>query len=138
MPRVSEMIVRKFLSKEDLADGQGSYDEWLVTCDKLLLERMRDDSDETKWIQYFREHKRGLPLGTTVLRFLEKEFGDDSESWKGKQVILFVDPSIQFQGRVTGGLRLKRAAPAKPAVVPKAPKAPLVPAEELGSDDDIP
>jgi hypothetical protein len=133
------MIVRKFLAQQDLADGQGGFDEWLVTILKLLLERMRDDSDEQRWVLYFREHRRGLVLGTTVLRFLEKELGENSEDWTNKQVVLYVDPTITYQGRVTGGLRLKRAAPPKPAVVPKAPKAPpVVPAEELGSDDDIP
>ena len=41
-------------------------------------------------------------------RTLTKALGDDTDDWIGKQVILYVDPDIEFGGNVVGGLRVKQ------------------------------
>jgi hypothetical protein len=100
MPRVSEMIQSKFLRKEDFEEDQ------TCTIKGVKLEEMQT-SGETRWVLYFREHSKAMVLNTTAIRVLEAAYGDDSDHWVGKPVTVYVDPSVSFQGRVVGGLRLK-------------------------------
>jgi hypothetical protein len=112
MPKVSEMIQSKFLRKEDFDEDQ------VCTIKTVKLEEMQGNSSETRWVLYFNEHHKGMVLNTTTIRVLEAAFGDDSDNWIAKKVMVYVDPSVSFQGRVVGGLRLRtpkktasRAAP---------------------------
>jgi hypothetical protein len=108
------MIQSKFLRKEDFEEDQ------VCTIATLKLETMQQTTD-TKWVLYFREHEKGMVLNTTTIRVLESAFGDDSDMWVGKRVKVYVDPNVSFQGRVVGGLRLrpppKAGAASKPPVV---------------------
>jgi hypothetical protein len=124
MPKTSEMITSKFLRKEDFDEDQ------VVTIADCRLEQMQGNSNETRWVLYFKELAKGMVLNTTTIRVLEQAFGDDSDMWNGKRVKVYVDPNVSFQGRVVGGLRLRPPpkASAKPAEKPKD--------EEF--DDDIP
>ena len=110
MPKVSEMIVSKFLRKEDLEDG----DDLIVTVKRIALEDMPGDQNEQRWTCYFRELPKALVLNTTSIRTLEKAYGSDTDDWIGKRVTLYVDPNVSFRGQVVGGLRL-RPVKAKPA-----------------------
>lgn len=101
MPSVNEMIVSKFLRKEDLDD------EMVVTLKDVTLEDMPGDSDEQRWVLTFRELPKGLVLNATIIRVLEKAYGQHSDDWRGKKAVLFVDESVQFKGKLVGGLRLR-------------------------------
>jgi hypothetical protein len=129
MPKVSEMIVSKFLRKEDVED------ELVVTIKDVKLENMPGDAGEQRWALYFRELSKGMVLNTTTIRVLEKSYGQDSEDWAGKKVTLYVDPNVSFKGAVVGGLRL-RPLLTKRAGAAKSPAAAEPPAEEF--DDKLP
>jgi hypothetical protein len=101
MPKVSEMIVSKFLRKEDIDD------DLIVTCKNVALEDMPGEAGEQRWVLMFRELPKGLVLNATTIRVLAKAYGDDTESWKGQKVSLYVDPNVSFRGQVVGGLRLR-------------------------------
>jgi len=101
MPKVSEMIVSKFLRKEDLDD------DLVVTCKAVTLEDMPGDGREQRWVLAFRELPKGLVLNSTMIRVLAKAFGDDSADWSGQKVTLYVDPNVAFKGQVVGGLRVR-------------------------------
>lgn len=107
MPKVSEMIVSKFLRKEDIDD------ELVVSIKSVKLEDMPGDSGEQRWVLSFRELPKGLVLNTTTIRVLEKSYGGDSDDWTGKKVTLYVDPNVSFKGQIVGGLRLRPQKPAK-------------------------
>jgi hypothetical protein len=132
MPKVSEMIVSKFLRKEDLDD------ELIVTLKTVELEDMPGDAHEQRWVLYFRELPKGLVLNTTTIRVLEKAYGPDSDDWTGKKAALYVDPNVSFKGQIVGGLRLRPMKPQKPAAAavqmgaPKPKKPPLVEIAESG------
>lgn len=113
MPKVSEMIVSKYLRKEDCED------DVTVTIRDCTLETMPGEEGEKRWILHFRELPKGLVLNTTTIRVLEKTFGADSDDWNGKRATLYVDPNVSFRGQVVGGLRLRpiKAAIAKPVAV---------------------
>jgi len=125
--KVSQMIQSKFMRKEDIDDDTPA------TIKSLKLEDMPGDSGEQRWVLHFREQSKGMVLNTTTIRVLEKTFGDESDDWTGKKVILYVDPNVTFKGQVVGGLRLR---PVKSAAKPAQLVAAAAPAEEF--DDQIP
>lgn len=126
MPKVSDMIVSKFLRKEDFEEDQ------VCTIRGVKLEDMPGDDGQQKWVLYFKENQKGMALNVTTIRVLEKAFGDDSDQWIGKRVMVYVDPNVSFGGRVVGGLRL-RTPKAKPAEQSQA-----TPPADPDFDDDVP
>jgi hypothetical protein len=125
MTKVSEMIVSKFLRKEDFDEDQ------VCTIKGVQLEDMQGDKGEQRWVLYFRERDKGMVLNVTTIRVLEQAFGDDSDGWIGNKVKVYVDPNVSFQGKVVGGLRLMPPKKGAKAAVAK-------PAVEEGFDDDVP
>ena len=124
MPKVSEMITSKFLRKEDIEE------DVMVTIRGVKQENVgRDDAPESRWVIYYKEFPKGMVLNITSIRVLESAYGDDSDNWIGKQCILYVDPSVSFQGRVVGGLRIR---PQK-----QKAKAPIS-TEPAEFNDDVP
>lgn len=127
MPRVSEMIVSKFLRKEDFDEDR------VMTIKGIKLEDMPGDSGDQKWVLYFREEAKGMALNVTTIRVLEQAYGDDSDHWVGNKVMVYVDPNVSFGGKVVGGLRLR--TPKKQAN--KAPTPPP-PVDDGFGDESIP
>lgn len=126
MARVSEMIVSKFLRKEDFDEDR------VMTIKGIKLEDMPGDSGDQKWVLYFREEAKGMALNVTTIRVLEQAYGDDTDQWVGNKVMVYVDPNVSFGGKVVGGLRLR--TPKKSSV-----KAPPPPPADLGEfDQDVP
>src|SRR5271155_5687708 len=126
MPKVSEMIQSKFLRKEDFEEDQ------VCTIRDVKLEEMQGNSSETRWVLFFKEQAKGMVLNTTTIRVLEASFGDDSDHWIGKRVMIYVDPNVSFQGRIVGGLRLR--TPKKQNGAPKPPP----PVADAEFNDDVP
>ncbi|MGP8033158.1 MAG: hypothetical protein ACLPQ6_03350 [Steroidobacteraceae bacterium] len=110
MPKVSEMLVSKFLRKEDVDD------EIICSVKSCALEDMPGDGHEQRWVLYFKELPKGLVLNATTIRVLEKAYGSHSDDWHAKRVTLYVDPNVSFKGQIVGGLRLR------PLKEPKAAK----------------
>lgn len=108
MPKTKEMIESKFLRKEDI-DG-----EVIVTVEKIGKGNVAldDQPEEMKWMCKFRELKKPMVLNSTNIQLMEKAFSsDDTDDWLGKEIILYVDPNVSFQGKLTGGLRVRSATP---------------------------
>jgi hypothetical protein len=131
VPKVSEMIVSKFLRKEDFEDG-----DQVLTIKGVKLEDMPGDGGQQKWVLYFRELQKGMALNSTTIRVLEKGYGDDSDMWVGKKVLVYVDPNVTFKGQLTGGLRLRTQRPSAGAPAAPAAAPPAAGHEEF--DDGIP
>lgn len=133
MPKVSEMIVSKFLKKEDFEEDR------VLTIKGVKLEDMPGDQGQQKWVLYFREEPKGLAMSVTTIRVLEQAFGSDSDQWIGNRVKVYVDPSVSFGGKVVGGLRIRtpKAGPKAAAPAP-APALARVPGSDDEFGDDIP
>jgi hypothetical protein len=124
--KVSQMIKSKFLRKDDIEDDTPA------TIKKLSLEDMPGDSGDQRFVLFFKGQDKGMVLNTTTIRMLEKAFGDESDDWVGKSVIIYVDPNVSYKGQVVGGLRLRPTSPKKtPLVTPP-------PVVEQEFDDRIP
>jgi len=79
-----------------------------------------DDGEEMKVILYFVEPDyKPMVLNKTNSQLLGKATGvNTAGEARGKQIVVYSDPSVGFGGKMTGGLRIKRystAAPASPA-----------------------
>ena len=125
MAKVSEMIVSKFLRKEDFDEDR------VLTIKGVKLEDVGNQGEQ-RWVVHFREVDKGMVLNITSIRVLEGAFGDDSDDWTGERVMVYVDPNVSFQGRVVGGLRLR--APKKQQAAPP----PAAKHDEFDDDASIP
>lgn len=107
--RFSQMIEGKYLAKEDV-DG-----ELIVTIEKYgKVNVAREDApEELKPAVRFKEFKKPMVLNSTNVQVLKQIFNtDDTDATIGKQVVLYVDPNVSFQGKLIGGLRIKANTPA--------------------------
>jgi hypothetical protein len=129
--KIGQMMESKFLKKEDVEPPK------LVTIRGFSQQNAgRDDAPEMKWTMSFIELNKPMVMNSTNLQLCAQALGsDDTDHWVGKQVVLYNDPSVQFQGKLIGGIRIR--APKKRPGTPAAPEpAPVATAEEF--DDDIP
>lgn len=144
MPRVSEMIEKKYLQQNDIGDGYGSSEQ-IVTIRGMAKRNIAKENEkpEERWLIAFVEHKRPMVLNNTNLQLLGRILGDEANHWIGKKVVLYVDPTIVFGGKVVGGLRF-RPVPGQdplpigsPAATPVPPSDDPFPASAGDLDDDI-
>ncbi len=107
MAKVSEMIESKYLKQSDIDD------DTLVTIEKVGKANVAKEGDEPehKWLIKFAEFPKLMVLNATNIKRLARACGDDTDDWKGKQVVLYVDPDVEFGGQVVGGLRVRQAKP---------------------------
>ncbi len=129
-PKTSEMRESKFLKKEDVGRGM------LMTVEACEQHNVAKEGapPENKWCLTFAESDKPLVLNSTNIQLCERIFGsDDTDAWIGKQLVLYNDPTVAFQGKVIGGIRV-RAPKVKPGPVPVPVPSPV---EEL-TDDDVP
>ena len=100
----ARQFVGQYLAREDLADGAA-----VVTIDRAE-EHQLSDGDRPKLVLHFDGCEKGLVLNTTNINTLCAIIGtDETEEWKGKQVVLFVDESVTFGGKRVGGIRVRAA-----------------------------
>lgn len=133
--KITDMIESKYLRQSDV-DG-----EIAVTVQGIKkINVARDDEDpEYRWTVKFAEFVKPMVLNVTNLKRLAKALGDDTDGWIGNQVVLYVDPDIEFGGNVVGGLRIKAmrspAAKARAALSDDAINRKL---SDAATDNDIP
>jgi hypothetical protein len=115
----------KFLRKEDVGPGVLMT---ITDCEKHNVAMEGADPHE-KWCLKFTQTDKPLVLNAINTQLLETicESGD-TDDWRGKAVVLYTDPTVQYAGRIVGGIRV-RAPKRKLATSPVV--APL-------NDDDIP
>lgn len=126
--KISQMMESKYLKRSDLDEHDG---ERVVTIVKIGQGNIAkdDEAPELKWMIRFKEFGKPMVLNTTNIQLIAQATGsDDTDDWIGKQVILYDDPNVSYGGKLTGGLRIKRAKSGKAA--PPAPREP-------GADDDL-
>ncbi len=107
MAKLGEMIESRYLKQSDV------HDETVVTIEKIGKANVapKGEEQELKWLIRFEEFSKPMVLNNTNIKRLAKACGDDTDEWVGKQVILYVDPDVEFGGNVVGGLRVKSHKP---------------------------
>lgn len=125
--KMSKLYPSKYLASDDL-NGKTVT----VKIDHVVLEEVGAQKD-WKPVIYFQKAKKPMVLNRTNANMIASAYGDDSDHWKGKPVLLRAE-KVSFQGRVMDGLRIH------------IPQRPILPEElepeELGppvpDDDEAP
>jgi hypothetical protein len=118
-----------YLKKDDVGE-----DGVILTIRGFKQETLKTDTgDETKVVMYFMEEGyKPMVLNTTNATILGKITGcQTAGEARGKQVVVYDDPTVSFGGKNTGGLRLKKVQGA-----PAAPKQAAKTADPF--DQDVP
>lgn len=118
MAKIGDMIASKYLKISDVPDPV------IVTIQgvKQVNIAKEDDTPEMKWIIKFAEFDKPMVLNSTNIHVAAKVLNsDDTDDWRGKEIILFNDPNVSFKGEITGGLRFRgqEKAPVKAVNQPK-------------------
>jgi hypothetical protein len=71
-------------------------------------------AQEQKLIAWFTNLEKGLVLNKTNLRTLMGTFGDNTEMWKGKVIVLY-PTQTDFSGKLVGALRVRIPPPKQAA-----------------------
>ena len=100
-----------------------------VTISDYKMEKL---GNETKLILYFRGKEKGMVTNRTNANEIADTFGDDLDSWVGKQIELYV-ARVDFQGKKVDGLRVR--IPAQAAVQQTSSQRPVSHAEAVGFED---
>ena len=105
--KLDEMIPSKYLKQSDVEH------EPTVTVEKITKENVAREDEEAdyKYTVKFREFPKSLVLNSTNIKRMGRFLGDDSDDWIDGQVILYVDPDIEFGGKITGGIRVRGITP---------------------------
>ncbi len=130
--KLSDAIDTKYLQKEDV-DGDVT-----VTVESVKKQNVakEDEPPEYKLVVKVREFPKPFIANKTNTKRLFKALGDDSDDWAGQQIVLFVDPDVEFGGKVVGGLRL-RAMPRSGTMAKATPRSDADINRDL-NDTDIP
>ncbi len=115
--RISTAFPSEYLRATDLQGHQVPV--------KISRAEMRDVGDGQKPVLYFEGKERGLILNKTNSNIIAAVYGDETEEWKGEEIVLF-ETMVDFQGRQVPAIRCR--------IPPRKPQKP--PHEEI--NDEIP
>lgn len=133
MPNINDMIQSKYLKIDDIPDPV------FVTVQgvKQVNLAKEGEPEQMKWACKFKEYQKPMVLNATNLKNAARIFNSPhTEDWVGKEIILFNDPTVSFEGKETGGLRFRGQDKAPVRVAAKAESENHAPVESL--EDDIP
>lgn len=111
---ISQAFPSEFLKAGDLQDREAR-----VVMDHVEL---KDVGDETKPVLFFQGKDKGLVLNKTNSNNIAMIYGDDTDDWAGRELILY-PTMVDYQGRSVPAIRVKvprPMAPPRDAVVPAA------------------
>ena len=117
--RMRDALPGKYLTGDDL-DG-----EVVVTIDHVVMEPFRDPRtrvETRKPVMYFQRAKRGLIVNRTNWRTVADLYGDESDNWTGKRIVL-APAMVDAYGKQTKAVRVRRFRPPAPAVKASVPLA---------------
>lgn len=117
----------KYLSKSDVGE-----DGVVLTIKGFRMETLKsDEGDEDKMVMHFAEDVKPMVVNRTNAQLIGVATGarNVGES-KGKQIVVFNDPTVGFGGKITGGLRVKKVG-GVPKTAPRQASRP-VGDEDLG------
>ena len=97
------------------ADLKGK--EVSLTIASVSLEKVGDD---TKLVAYFNGTDRDLVLNKTNANCISQMYGDETDMWVGKKIIL-LPSQAEFGGKTVPAIRIKLLTPIEAGVAPVQP-----------------
>lgn len=109
----------------------------LATIKNVTIEEVSDG--EEKPVINFLGDLKSMVLNRTNSASIAALYGDDTDAWTGKQVVLF-STKVQFQSKLVDAIRVREPRPpARAAAAIPQPPAPVAtaPLPTAGGDDDV-
>ncbi len=118
--RISNAFPSEYLKAADL-DGRSV---------KVLMDRveMRDIGGDHKPILFFQGKDKGMVLNKTNANNIALAYGDDTDEWAGKEIVLF-EAMVDFQGKTVPAIRVRA-----PTMKDRVPRLPPQHRDEMDSD----
>ena len=135
--RMSSAFPSKYLKAADLQDRHIT-----VTMSHVSMEKIAMDSEEVKPVLYFEGKSKGLVLNKTNSETIARVYGDESDQWLGKPIILY-SAMVQFKSEMVEAVRIKIPKANMPPHTRPVPEQVIPPAQspaDYGAemDDEIP
>ena len=138
MPSVDDLTQSKYLKRGDVDPPV------VVTITGYEQVNMAKNGEpqELRWVLKFKELDKPMTLnktnGNRIAAVVRDVYGvqnmySDFDNWIGKKIELFNDPSIEYGGKIVGGIRVRY--PWNPDANPN-PQQPA--AGNISDDDEIP
>lgn len=103
MPKATRYMGGKFLNVdrvEKLTEAQRN-----TVIDHVTVESI---NGKDKPVAYLKDIEEGMPLGAENLEeLISLTKTEEMDDWRGVKVEIYVDPSVKFEGRRVGGVRLR-------------------------------
>jgi hypothetical protein len=125
--KISNAFPSKYLKASDLQDRSVP-----VTMSHVALEDVGDS--ERKPVLYFQGKNKGLVLNKTNSRAIAGVYGDDTDHWDGKSLVLF-PAMVDFRGDQVEAIRVRAPRQKDTSKQPVREKRENA---EVGFDDEIP
>lgn len=125
-PRTSELHQGNYITKDNVGRG-------LLVTIKAVVKRnvaLEDEEAEFKWALTFHETDKPLILNITNITTCEELLGNETtDTWIGKRIVLYVEPSVMYAGKKVGGIRIRLPRPGAAAPPPPPPPVNVVETE---------
>ena len=102
MPTIDDMLESNYIQKSDLKQPTR-----LTVAGVERKDVGQEGKPEVKWVVSFAGAYKPLILNVTNTKAFFATLGDNSDDWAGKQIILFNDMTVEYNG-VFGGIRVYR------------------------------
>jgi hypothetical protein len=96
----------KYLSAADLQDKPHT----------LIMQRVEMETiggDDKKPVLYFSKSQKGLVLNKTNSKQIAAQYGDDTDEWEGKPIVLF-PAMVDYKGDTVEAIRVRAPKAARP------------------------
>lgn len=106
--KTSAMMPSKYLKQSDFPEPQ------MLTISKVEMTNVAPQGQPRKarGVMFFERVEKGLVLNKGNLTRAEKALGsDETDDWVGKQIVVYVDPDVEFAGEIVGGIKLRAPRP---------------------------
>ncbi len=100
MPEINEMLVSNYLQKADLKQPTRIT---VAGCENKDIGK--EGEPELRWVVSFEGQYKPLILNVTNTKAFFAVLGKNSDDWAGKQIILYNDMTVEYQGKM-GGIRV--------------------------------
>lgn len=125
--RVSSAFPSNYLKAADLQNR-----EVPVTISRVVMEDI--GQSDHKPVLYFEGKDKGIVLNKTNATNIALAYGDETDLWAGKQIVLFT-AWVDFQGRSVEAIRVR---PGNVQPTPTQPMPDGRPAPVINDDADVP
>ena len=104
MVSISESFPSKYVKASDLK-GQNV----IVVIGQVTFERIGTNDKDDKPVLYFQGKSKGMVLNKTNATNIAHLYGDDTDDWAGREIVLF-PAMVDFQGKTVEAIRVRPPA----------------------------